>query len=61
VKRLGVEATGPEQEILEVFAGQVSRRVKSNFGKIDDNDDELIKRLADHAFEQERFGWDNLR
>jgi acyl-CoA dehydrogenase family member 9 len=61
VKRLGVDATGREREILEVFAGQVSRRVKSNFGKIDDNDDELIKRLADHALEEERFGWDNLR
>jgi hypothetical protein len=34
--------------------------VKSNFGKIDDNDDELIKGLAVHAFELERFGWDNL-
>jgi acyl-CoA dehydrogenase family member 9 len=60
VKRLGMEATAPDREILDVFAGQVSRRVKSNFGKIDDNDDELIKHLADHAFEQERFGWDNL-
>ncbi|MGO9828995.1 MAG: acyl-CoA dehydrogenase family protein [Myxococcaceae bacterium] len=60
VKRLGVVAAAPEREFLEVFAGQVGRRVKSNFVKIDDNDDELIKRLADHAFEQERFGWDNL-
>jgi acyl-CoA dehydrogenase family member 9 len=60
VKRVGVEKAVHEQEILEVFAGQVRRRVKSNFGKIDDNDDELIKHLADHAFEQEAFGWDNL-
>ncbi len=60
VKRIGVEAAAREQEILEVFAGQVRRRVKSNFGKIDDNDDELIKRLADHAFQEERFSWDNL-
>ena len=60
VKRLGVEGAAREQEILEVFAGQVRRRVKSNFGKIDNNDDELIKRLADHAFEHEGFSWDNL-
>ncbi len=60
VKRLGVEKSVREREILDVFAGQVSRRVKSNFGKIDDNDDELIKHLADDAFEQERFDWDNL-
>ena len=30
------------------------------FPEIDDNDDELIKRLADHAFAEERFSWDNL-
>jgi len=60
VKGLGVEKSEREREILEVFAGQVSRRVKSNFGKIDDNDDELIKHLADDAFERERFGWDNV-
>ncbi len=59
-KRLGVEKSAREREILQVFAGQVGRRVKSNFGKIDDNDDELIKHLADDAFAQERFGWDNL-
>jgi alkylation response protein AidB-like acyl-CoA dehydrogenase len=60
VKRLGVEGAAREREILEVFTGQVGRRVKSNFGKIDDNDDDRIKSLADHAFELERFGWDNL-
>jgi acyl-CoA dehydrogenase family member 9 len=60
LKRVGVEKAAMEREILEVFAGQVGRRVKSNFGKIDDNDDELIKRLADDAFEREGFGWDNL-
>jgi hypothetical protein len=49
-----------EIEILKVFAGQVRRRTKSNFSKIDDNDDELIKSLAVHALEQEKFSWDNL-
>ena len=34
--------------------------MKSNYGKIDENDDELIKSLADHAFAEERFSWDNL-
>ena len=60
VRRLGTEGAARELEILEVFAGQVGRRVRSNLGKIDDNDDELIKSLADHAFAEERFGWDNL-
>jgi hypothetical protein len=26
----------------------------------DDNDDELIKSLADRAFAEERFSWDNV-
>ncbi len=56
----GKDKAGKEMEILQVFCGQVSRRVRSNFGKIDDNDDELIKSLADHAFAEERFVWDNL-
>ncbi len=49
-----------EIEILTVFAGQVRRRTKSNFGKIDDNDDELIKSLANHALDHEKFIWDNV-
>jgi acyl-CoA dehydrogenase family member 9 len=60
VRRLGEMGATRELEILRVFSGQVGRRVKSNYGKIDDNDDELIKSLADHAFAEERFSWDNL-
>ena len=60
VKEHGTEKTAKEIEILEVFSGQVRRRTKSNFGKIDDNDDELIKSLADHALENEKYVWDNL-
>jgi acyl-CoA dehydrogenase family member 9 len=56
----GPKAAQKELEILQVFAGQVRRRTKSNFGKIDNNDDELIKSLADHAFEQEGYSWDNI-
>ena len=33
--------------------------IKRNFDRIDSNDDELIKSLAEHAFEEERFSWDN--
>lgn len=54
----GLEKAAKELEILHVFSGQVKRRTKSNFGKIDNNDDEIIKSLADHAFENERFVWD---
>lgn len=49
-----------ELEILTVFAGQARRRIRENFDRIDDNDDELVKGLADHAVDREGFAWDNL-
>ena len=55
----GVEGSAREIEILQVFAGQARRRVKSNFNKIDDNDDELLKSLAVAACNEEKFAWDN--
>ena len=60
VKKNGDAGSKKEREILEVFAGQVRRRTKSNFNKIDENDDELIKSLAEHAFENERYAWDTI-
>ena len=49
-----------EREIRRVFASQVQRRVRSNYSKIDDTDDELIQSVADHAFAEECFSWDDL-
>lgn len=60
IEKHGVEATKKEQEILQVFAGQVARRVRSNFNKIDDNDDEQIISLALDAVEKEGYGWDTI-
>jgi len=60
IEEKGAEKAQKEKEILHVFAGQVRRRVKSNFGKIDDNDDEQIISLANHALENEAYIWDNL-
>lgn len=57
----GEAGAAKELEILQIFAGQVRRRTKGNFGKIDDNDDELIKSLADHALENEKYVWDNVK
>ncbi|MFT4979300.1 MAG: acyl-CoA dehydrogenase family protein 9 [Myxococcota bacterium] len=56
----GAEAAAREIEILKVFSGRALRRVDDNFARIDDNDDELIKSIADHAFEVEKYSWDNL-
>jgi len=56
----GVAKSAQELEILEVFATDAKRRIQSNFDQIDNNNDELIKSVADHAFEQEKFSWDNV-
>jgi acyl-CoA dehydrogenase family member 9 len=60
VAEQGPEAAAKELEILEVFQGQALRRVEQNLARIDDNNDELIKSLADHAVEKRGFSWDNL-
>lgn len=60
IEAQGVEKCAKEIEILTVLSGQVRRRVRSNFGKIDDNDDELIKSLALHAYEREGYAWDSI-
>ena len=60
VTEKGAASVTKELEILEVLTGQVRRRVRSNLSKIDENDDELIKSLADHALDAEAYIWDNV-
>lgn len=60
IEEKGEENAAKEIEIVQVFTAQVQRRVRGNFSKIDNNDDELIKSLADHAFQVEAFSWDNI-
>jgi acyl-CoA dehydrogenase family protein 9 len=54
----GAKGAEKELEIAKVFAGQVARRVRGNYSKIDDNDDDLIQSLANHSLETEKFSWD---
>ena len=54
----GADGASHELEIARVFAGQVRSRVGRNFRKIDSNDDELIKSLADHAMKVGGYTWD---
>jgi acyl-CoA dehydrogenase family member 9 len=56
----GQAGAAREIDILNAFAGQVRRRVRNTVAEIDDNQDELIKELADGAFESESFSWDTL-
>jgi hypothetical protein len=60
IKTRGLGNCTKDIEILHVLTGQVKRRVRSNLSKIDDNDDDFIKSLADHALEAEHYTWDNV-
>ena len=56
----GAEKAARQIEIAHALGRQVRRRVRDNFAQLDDNEDDLLKALADDAFEAERFRWDNL-
>jgi acyl-CoA dehydrogenase family member 9 len=60
VRENGAEKAKKELEIATTFAKQAERRIKTNMDEIDNNVDESIKALADHAFEAEKFSWDTL-
>ena len=60
IERSGSQAAAREIEILSIFSGQARKRIRANFRAIDDNDDELVKSVADHAIENEKYGWDSL-
>ena len=60
VAEKGAGAVTKELEILQVLTGQVKRRVRKNLSQIDDNDDEFVKSLADHALDAEGYIWDNV-
>jgi alkylation response protein AidB-like acyl-CoA dehydrogenase len=49
-----------ELEIVSVFAHQAKLRCQANHAAIDNNEDEAIKALADHAFDAEKFSWDTI-
>jgi alkylation response protein AidB-like acyl-CoA dehydrogenase len=60
IERLGVDQASEEIGIARVVAGQVRFRVRHCFRRIDDNDDEIIKSLAEAAYERGGYGWDVL-
>jgi alkylation response protein AidB-like acyl-CoA dehydrogenase len=49
-----------ELALLKVVARRVRGRVRGNFRRMDVNDDEIVKELADDAFEREAYGWDAI-
>ncbi len=58
VEEKGEAGAARELEILKVFAGRARKRIHFNINRIDDNDDEMVKSLADRAFDLEGFAWD---
>jgi len=56
----GLEKAQQEIEILQVFTREARIRIKRNFRRIDNNEDELLKALAVDAFEVERYRWDTI-
>jgi alkylation response protein AidB-like acyl-CoA dehydrogenase len=60
IDAVGVEKASKEIEILRVFTREARVRIKRNFRRIDNNEDELLKALAVDAFEVERYRWDTI-
>jgi len=56
----GVDAAALEVDILRTFTRAAKVRIKRNFRRIDSNDDEMLKGLADDAFQAEGFRWDTI-
>ena len=60
IETKGVEGASMEIDILKTFAREAKVRIKHNFRRIDSNDDEIMKALADQAFEAEGYRWDTI-
>jgi hypothetical protein len=56
----GVDGAALEIDILKTFTRAARTRIKGNFRGIDSNDDEVMKGLAEDAFEAEEFRWDTI-
>jgi acyl-CoA dehydrogenase family protein 9 len=60
VQEKGASSVTRELEILQVFTDQAQRRFQTNVEQISENDDELIKSLANHALDLDGYTWDNV-
>ncbi len=60
VEKQGPAAVERELQIAHAFAIRVRRQVQACLQEMEDNADEEIKGLADHAFDLERFQWDTI-
>ncbi len=58
IRSRGEAASRQDLAILEVFAGAAQRRIARNFADVDENEDEPLKALADHAMARGGYEWD---
>ncbi len=56
----GEERCARELDLARVLARSVRGRIRGNLRRVDVNDDELLKSLAQDALEREGYGWDLL-
>jgi alkylation response protein AidB-like acyl-CoA dehydrogenase len=60
VEERGEREASRELDILRIFARRARSRIRGNLRRVDVNDDELVKGLADDAVEREAYAWDVL-
>jgi alkylation response protein AidB-like acyl-CoA dehydrogenase len=60
VEEKGADGAKRELGLLKVVARRVRGRVRGNFRRMDVNDDEVVKELADDAFGREAYAWDTI-
>lgn len=60
IHKNGAEQARNEIKIAQAFANKAHRVVRHNMAEIEENTDDQIKGLADHAFELEKFAWDTV-
>lgn len=60
IGKIGAEKAAREIQIAQAFASRVERQIRTRVAEMDENNDELVKALADHAFEAEKYSWDTI-
>ena len=53
----GVEPSGQERYIAETFCNRAARRVRSQFRRIESNDDERMSAIAKLAYKRGSYGY----
>jgi hypothetical protein len=60
IEKKGLSGAEKEIQICRAFAMRVRRHVQMFLHEMEENADEEVKALANHAFELERFPWDTI-